>query len=45
MTRPDFLAEALAAWARFPLIPQASFGLSGSISRAMAARRRNSRPR
>jgi len=40
MTRSDKTTEALAAWARFPLFPQASYGLCGSISRALAARQR-----
>ena len=34
MTEHNRFLGALGAWARFPLIPQASFGRCGSISRA-----------
>ena len=40
MTRPDNNTEALTAWGRFPLLPLASYGLCGSLSRAVAARNR-----
>ena len=40
MTRPENFIRALAAWGRYPLYGQPSFGQAGSISRALAERRR-----
>jgi hypothetical protein len=42
MSTPD-TSTRLLAWARLPLNPQASFGLCGSMSRALLARSRKRR--
>jgi hypothetical protein len=42
MSTPE-TSPGLLAWARMPLNPQASYGLCGSLSRALVARRRKRR--
>jgi hypothetical protein len=43
MSTPETSTPILAAWARLPLNPQASYGLCGSLSRALLARSRQRR--